>query len=782
MKHRMCRVLLCLVLTFALLLPMTVGALADTTIGTDASRPEYFEALGGSGSYNPLKTPYHYDKTTGNVAYCLEHKKDSPSSSAAYTDFDPSALWGHNTVTGIQAIVDHGYPNSTGGLTEEQAHYATANAIRAWMKESADVGYNFMRVDEGHIRPLSGTAAQETWVFFLELLGYARAGATLGGTSGGMELHADHLMLGDQYARVLFCQTYPSFLLDRTVRELASLPANLVLSIDLIPVSTDEAVGEAEKKLLGAETNITNWQRKQNQNNNFSAVVPYDMEEQRNEMREMLSDLRTRDQRLLFAVVTLVHIADSKAQLDGDTDSLQALGRQRACQFTTLRYQQLEGLNTALPYGVRKIDTFRTLITEAAGVLMPFSAQEVVHKNGIYHGLSPINKNMIFVNRRQLLNGNGCILGVSGSGKSFFGKMEIVPLMFKGGVDILILDPEAEYLALTQQLGGEVIHISASSPHHINVMDMARGYGDESNPLILKMKSEFILSLFEQLYLANSPTGGAQQTVQSPRQKSILDRCVANVYREYLRSDYTAQPPTLHDLHAELLRQPEPESKALALDVEMYVTGSLNTFARQTNVNLESSLIAFEIRELGSALQPLGMLVILDAIYNRLLTNRQKGRETWIFVDEAYLLFRSPYSANFFYKLWKRIRKQNGFATAITQNVEELLASDTARMMLSNSEYLVLLNQAPTDRALLSSVLHIPDAQLSYAVNVPQGQGVLKCGSAIVPFVDHFPTDTQLYRLMTTKPSDLCGTTEEGTEPHDERKDTQKDEPRTAAH
>ena len=780
MKHRMCRVLLCLVLTFALLLPMTVGALADTTIGTDASRPEYFEALGGSGSYNPLKTPYHYDKTTGNVAYCLEHKKDSPSSSAAYTDFDPSALWGHNTVTGIQAIVDHGYPNSTGGLSEEQAHYATANAIRAWMKESADVGYNFMRVDEGHIRPLSGTAAQETWVFFLELLGYARAGATLGGTSVGMELHADHLMLGDQYARVLFCQTYPSFLLDRTVRELASLPANLVLSIDLIPVSTDEAVGEAEKKLLGAETNITNWQRKQNQNNNFSAVVPYDMEEQRNEMREMLSDLRTRDQRLLFAVVTLVHIADSKAQLDGDTDSLQALGRQRACQFTTLRYQQLEGLNTALPYGVRKIDTFRTLITEAAGALMPFSAQEVVHKNGIYHGLSPINKNMIFVNRRQLLNGNGCILGVSGSGKSFFGKMEIVPLMLKGGVDILILDPEAEYLALTQQLGGEVIHISASSPHHINVMDMARGYGDESNPLILK--SEFILSLFEQLYLANSPTGGAQQTVLSPRQKSILDRCVANVYREYLRSDYTAQPPTLHDLHAELLRQPEPESKALALDVEMYVTGSLNTFARQTNVNLESSLIAFEIRELGSALQPLGMLVILDAIYNRLLTNRQKGRETWIFVDEAYLLFRSPYSANFFYKLWKRIRKQNGFATAITQNVEELLASDTARMMLSNSEYLVLLNQAPTDRALLSSVLHIPDAQLSYAVNVPQGQGVLKCGSAIVPFVDRFPTDTQLYRLMTTKPSDLYGTTEEGTEPHDERKDTQKDEPRTAAH
>ena len=575
----------------------------------------------------------------------------------------------------------------------------------------------------------------------------------------GVECHADHLRLGEKYARVLFCQGYPSFLRDDILCVLTELPRNLFLSIDILPVSTDEAVREVESKLLGAETNIANWQRKQNRNQNFSADVPYDLEQQRKETREFLDDLSSRDQRMLYTVLTLVHLADSKAELDADTDALRAAARQRLCTLTTLRFQQLEGLHTALPFGLRRVDTLRTMTTESAGALLPFRAQEVVHPNGIYHGLSPVNRNLIFVDRRQLLNGNGCILGVSGSGKSFFGKMEIVPLVLRGGADVLLIDPEAEYLALTERLGGEVIRVSASSPHHINALDMARGYGDENQPLALK--SEFLLSLFEQLYLAGNPLGAEGQSLQ-PRQRSILDRCVGEVYAGYLRSGYTADPPTLHDLHDALLRQPEPEAKALALDVELYVTGSLNTFAQKTNVSLDRSLIAFEIRELGSALQPLGMLVILDAIYNRLLQIQQKGRETWIFVDEAYLLFRSPYSANFFYKLWKRIRKQNGFATAITQNIDELLRSETARLMLANSEYLVLLNQAASDREQLSSLLHIPDAQLSYVKDAPPGQGLLKCGGCIVPFADRFPRDTQLYRLMTTRPSDLYDSPLEG--------------------
>ena len=460
---------------------------------------------------------------------------------------------------------------------------------------------------------------------------------------------------------------------------------------------------------------------------------------------------------MLHMVLTLVHMADSKEELDADTRTLVSTGNKLAYHFSTLRYQQMEGLNTALPYGLRKIDTLRTITTEPAATLTPFHAQEIAHRDGIYHGLSPVSKNMIFINRRQLMNGNGCILGVSGSGKSFFGKLEIVPLLLKGGVDILILDPEREYTALVEQLGGEVVHISASSPQHINVMDMVRGYGDEANPLV--MKSEFILSMFEVLY--------KQRQELSIRDMSLIDRCVRNVYRDYLRSDYTLQPPTLHDLYNELCAQPEPEGQRIALDVEMFVKGSLNTFAQQTNVDLNSALIAFDIRELDSTLLPLGMLVVLDAIYNRLLRNQRQGRETWIFVDEAYLLFQYPYSANFFYKLWKRIRKQNGFATAITQNVEELLKSDTARMMLANSEYLVLLNQADSDQEELARLLKIPAEQLSYVDNVPQGHGLLKCGSHIVPFEDHFPTDTQLYRMMTTKPSDLYTVQKEETN-HDQ--------------
>ena len=572
-----------------------------------------------------------------------------------------------------------------------------------------------------------------------------------------MEQHADHLMLGGKYARVLYLQSYPAYMRDDIIRELMELPRNMMLSIDYIPVPTDEAVRTVENKLLGVETNITNWQRKQNQNNNFSAAIPYDLNQQRQEANEFLDDLTTRDQRMLHMVLTLVHMADSREELDADTRTLVSTGNKLAYHFSTLRYQQLEGLNTALPYGLRKIDTLRTITTDPAATLTPFHAQEIAHRDGIYHGLSPVSKNMIFINRRQLMNGNGCILGVSGSGKSFFGKLEIVPLLLRGGVDILILDPEREYTSLVEQLGGEVVHISASSPQHINVMDMVRGYGDETNPLV--MKSEFILSMFEVLY--------KQRQELSIRDMSLIDRCVRSVYRDYLRSDYTLQPPTLHDLYNELCAQPEPEGQRIALDVEMFVKGSLNTFAQQTNVDLNSALIAFDIRELDSTLLPLGMLVVLDAIYNRLLRNQRQGRETWIFVDEAYLLFQYPYSANFFYKLWKRIRKQNGFATAITQNVEELLKSDTARLMLANSEYLVLLNQADSDQEELARLLKIPAEQLSYVDNVPQGHGLLKCGSHIVPFEDHFPTDTRLYRMMTTKPSDLYAVQKE--EPtHDE--------------
>lgn len=561
-----------------------------------------------------------------------------------------------------------------------------------------------------------------------------------------MEFKKDHFRLGKKFGRVLFLKDYASYIKDSMVNELTALNRTMMLSIDVIPVPTDEAVREMQNRLLGVETNVTNWQRRQNSNNNFSAMVPYDLEQQRKETREMLDDLTTRDQRMLFAVVTIVHLADSWAELNSDTETLQSIARKHLCQLSTLSWQQADGLVTALPFGLRRIDALRTLTTEALAVLMPFKAQEIHDQGGVYYGQNVISKNLIIANRKELLNGNGFVLGVSGSGKSFTAKREIVNLALATGDDILVIDPESEYRPLIEGLGGEVIDISATSANHINALDMEQGYGDGDNPIVLK--SEFLLSLCEQLIGAGK---------LSAKEKSIIDRCTAQVYHEYIRSLYQGDVPTLQDFHAELLRQPEPEARDVALAIELFTEGSLNTFAKQTNVNTDSRIVCYDIRDLGKQLQPVGMLVVLDSIFNRVIRNRKQGKNTWIYIDEIYLLFQHEYSANFLFTLWKRVRKYGACATGITQNVDDLLQSHTARTMLANSEFLVMLNQAATDRADLARLLSISDNQLSYITNVDFGHGLIKCGSAIVPFMDSFPKHTQLYKLMTTKPSEMAG-------------------------
>lgn len=556
------------------------------------------------------------------------------------------------------------------------------------------------------------------------------------------ENERDYFRIGDRFGRVIMLRDYASYIRDTMVSDLTDLNRNLMLSIDIVPVPTDEAVREVENRLLGVETNITNWQRKQNQNNNFSAVVPYDMEQQRKESKEFLDDLTTRDQRMMFAVLTMVHTADTKEQLDNDTEALLTIARQNLCQFTVLKWQQLDGLKTVLPFGVRKIDAFRTLTTESLAVFMPFRVQEVYDKNGIYYGQNVISKNMIIADRRQLLNGNSFILGVSGSGKSFAAKNEITNLMLESDADIIILDPEREYAPLVRAMGGEVIEISATSPNHINAMDMSRDYG-EVDPII--EKSQFLQSLCEQIISGHHFAKG---------QQSIIDRCTENVYRFYKQGNYMGTPPTLQDFRDELLKQPEPEAHSLALELELFTRGSLNTFAKQTNVNTNNRLICYDILELGEQLRAIGMLVILDNILNRITANRMKGKQTFIFIDEIYLLFMHEYSAQFLFKLWKRVRKYGAYCTGITQNVEDLLQSHTARTMLSNSEFILMLNQAATDQIELAKLLNISNQQLSFIKDVDAGHGLIKVGSSLVPFENDFPKRTKLYKLMTTKPGE----------------------------
>lgn len=555
----------------------------------------------------------------------------------------------------------------------------------------------------------------------------------------GFSFKSDYFEIGKRFGRVLFLKDYASYIKDSMVAELTDMNQNMMLSIDIIPIPTDEAVKEVENRLLGVETNITNWQRKQNANNNFSAVIPYDMEQQRKESKEFLDDLTTRDQRMMFANLTLVITADSKEQLDADTETILITGRKHLCQIVPLRYQQMNGLNTVLPIGVRKIKNLRTLTTESLAVLNPFRVQEIFDKGGIYYGENAISHNLIMVNKANLLNQSSFLLGVPGSGKSFSAKELIVFLALSTEDDILLCDPEGEYSALIKALGGEVVSISASSRDHINAMDMTEGYGDGVNPVV--DKSEFILSLFEQL----------DKKGLGPKEKSIIDRCTALVYEDYHKTEKT---PTLMTLREKLLEQPEKEAKELALSLELFTNGSLNVFAHETNVDTNSRIISYDIYKLGKQLKTMGLLVITDAMINRVSDNYKKGKRTHIFIDEIHVLFENEYSATFFNSAWRQFRKRNAYPTAITQNVEYLLSSVDASTMLSNSEFIVMLNQASSDRQELAKLLNISDEQMSYITNSDAGCGLIRYGSSLVPFINRFPKNTRLYKLMTTKPGE----------------------------
>ena len=554
-----------------------------------------------------------------------------------------------------------------------------------------------------------------------------------------LEFQSEHFRIGERYGRVLFLRDYANFIRDDMIAELCELNRSMTLSIDIIPIPMDEAVREVEKILLGVETNIANWQRRQNQNNNYSAVIPYDLEQQRLQAKEFLSDLTARDQRMMFAVVTIVHTADSKKQLDSDTDALLSTAAKYMCQIAPLKFQQMDGLNTALPIGVRKIDALRTLTTESLAVLMPFKVQEIMDCGGVYYGQNALSSNLILIDKQQLQNPNAFRLGIPGSGKSFGAKMEIVLLALCTQDDILVCDPEAEYGALIEALGGEVIRIAAGSRDHINAMDMVEGYGDGGDPVV--DKSEFVLSLFELLC----------QNRLGPKEKSILDRCVMAVYEDYQKG---GQLPTLRVLREKLQAQNEREAKSLALALELFTSGSMNAFAHETNVDVQNRMVSYNIKDLGGQMKKMGLLVITDAMINRVSENWKKGKRTHVYIDEFHVVFENEHSGIFFSSAWRRFRKRNAYPTGITQNVEYLLESVLASTMLSNSEFLVMHNQSPSDRDKLAKLLNISNEQMNYITNAPNGGGLLRAGSALVPFINEFPAETELYRLMSTKPNE----------------------------
>ena len=555
-----------------------------------------------------------------------------------------------------------------------------------------------------------------------------------------MEKHSDYLKIGDRYARVLYLKHLASFIRDDIIDELTSVSNDMMLSIDVLPISHEEAIREVEKLLLGVETNASNWQRRQNKNNNFTAQIPYDMEQQRKELKEYLDDLTNRDQRMMLAVMTMVVTADSKEQLESETESIKAIAQNRLCQVATLNYRQIDGLNTALPIGPLKIHSFRTLTTESLAVFMPFKVQEIQEEGGMYFGENAISGNLILCNKENLQNQSSIVLGIPGGGKSFLTKEQIFMLAANTKDDILIFDPEGEYAPLVEAMGdmSTVIRIAAGGKDRLNAMYMVDGYG-ENDPIVVK--SQFIMSLIEQI----------DKNGVGPQHKSIIDRCVAAIYKESKNGENT---PTLSTLRLKLLEQPEPHAKDIALSLELFTTGSLDIFGHDCNVDLEKRVTVFDIHGLGAQLKPTALLVITDTMLNRVTLNWKRGKRTHIFIDEFHVVFENEYSASFFNSAWRQFRKRNAYPTAITQNVEYLLDSVQASTMLSNSEFIIMLNQAASDREKLAKLLNISNEQMGYITNAPTGSGLIKYGSALVPFVNSFPKNTKLYELMTTKPGE----------------------------
>lgn len=588
-----------------------------------------------------------------------------------------------------------------------------------------------------------------------------------------VEVFPDYLKLGEKFVRVLFLKDYASNVADTVLHNTLNLPKTACLSIDVKVMDPADAKDLLEKHLFNVSGDITKWQMSQNKHENYTAEIPYDLKQPRDEAEAQLADLVEHDQNLCYTWVSIMLMADSLEELDADTELVRKNGKKNNIQLMVPKQYQIEALNTAIPIGVNLHLMSRLLMTVCLATLMPFRTQNIMHDNGVYYGVNPLSKKLITVNRDNLINQNSFVLGAPGAGKSFISKSEILSLVLRGDTDVIIIDPESEYGSLVKELGGELVVLDAARDVHINALDLNQDYAEESsNPIAVK--SDFLMSIIARI------NGGSLTAEES----SIIDRCLAKVYKPFIKKHYEGTPPTLVDFKEELERQGDPVSKRLALAIELFTEGSLNLFAKQSNVDIDSSLVCYDILNLGRQLKPLAMLITLDAIFNRMAKNRRNGRKTAIFIDEIYLLFQDQYSEQYLMTLWKRCRKYGGRMTGITQNIEDLLASDSARRILNTSELLVILSQNGTDRTELAHLLNISPVQMPFISTGQFGEGLLKVGKAIVPFENKYRDDTKIYRLLTSKMSDLASyayeakssgaATEEGTpgedyeEPSDE--------------
>ena len=542
-----------------------------------------------------------------------------------------------------------------------------------------------------------------------------------------------------------FLQILAPELNDRMLADFLDMESSLIVSMHVQSVDQVKAIKTIKRKITDLQKMTIEEQKKAVRAGYDMDIIPSDLATYGTEAKKLLQDLQSRNERMFLLTFIVVNTAGSRQQLDNNVFQAASIAQKYNCQLTRLDFRQEEGLMSSLPLGLNQIEIQRGLTTSSVAIFIPFTTQELFQdgKEALYCGLNALSNNLIMVDRKRLKNPNGLILGTPGSGKSFAAKREIANVFLVTDDDIIICDPEAEYGPLVERLHGQVIKISPTSPHYINPMDLNLNYSDDENPLSLK--SDFILSLCELI------VGGKDGLM--PVEKTIIDRCVRMVYRDYVSDPVPENMPILEDLYNELRRQEEKEAQYIATALEIYVSGSLNVFNHHTNINIENRIVSFDIKELGKQLKKIGMLIVQDAVWNRVTVNREAHKSTRYYIDEMHLLLREEQTAAYTVEIWKRFRKWGGIPTGITQNVKDLLSSREVENIFENSDFILMLNQASGDRQILAKQLNISPHQISYVTHSGEGEGLLFYGNVILPFVDRFPRG-ELYDLLTTKPQE----------------------------